>query len=320
LVSGGLIAFLIIKVSPQKIFLHLKDIDPLVLAGAFFVFFASSLLGALQWHILLRAGGIGLNFRQTFKLYFVGLFFNNFLPANVGGDAIKIYDVARGGNDPYQVFAITLLDRVIGITGLSLLALFASVALFFNGGFFNLHVYFAIFLLCVIPFFALATTKSLSGFIRRMLGRISLWGIGGKFNQVFDHLSEFKKLRVLLIKVLALSLLVQSLRIATHVVVAYALNIDVSPSNYIHFFIFIPLLGLIMILPISINGLGVREGTGILLFTQIGFSNEQALLMEFITYFVMVVVSLVGGAFFLKRHIVTGADSGISRNEERMRE
>ena len=56
------------------------------------------------------------------------------------------------------------------------------------------------------------------------------------------------------------------------------------------------------ILPISLNGLGIREGTGVLLFTQIGISKEQALLMELITYVVMVIVSLVGGVFFLVRH------------------
>ena len=141
IVSVGLIVFLVLKISPQRILLSLRDFNPLFLAIAFFVFFTSSLLGALQWNILLKAGGIELSFSRAFRLYFVGLFFNNFLPANVGGDAIKIYDVSRVGNDPYKVLAITLLDRVIGITGLSLLALFASTFLVFDGGLFNIHVY-----------------------------------------------------------------------------------------------------------------------------------------------------------------------------------
>jgi len=59
-----------------------------------------------------------------------------------------------------------------------------------------------------------------------------------------------------------------------------------------------------MVLPISINGLGVREGMGIILFTQIGLLEEQALLVEFITYIIMVVVSLIGGLFFLRRHLI----------------
>jgi hypothetical protein len=58
-----------------------------------------------------------------------------------------------------------------------------------------------------------------------------------------------------------------------------------------------------MSLPISINGLGLREGAGILLFTRIGLSEEEAFLMEFITYIVMVGISLTGGILFLKRQI-----------------
>jgi hypothetical protein len=58
-----------------------------------------------------------------------------------------------------------------------------------------------------------------------------------------------------------------------------------------------------MMLPISINGLGIREGAGILLFTGIGFLEEEAFVMEFITYVVMVGVSLIGGALFLRRQI-----------------
>ena len=71
----------------------------------------------------------------------------------------------------------------------------------------------------------------------------------------------------------------------------------------LHFFVFVPLLGLIMMLPISINGLGLREGAGVLLFTRIGLSEEEAFLMEFLTYVVMVGVSLIGGIVFLRRQI-----------------
>ena len=168
-----------------------------------------------------------------------------------------------------------------------------------------------IFVACVVPVFILATTSTVSKGLRKLIGSIGLWGIGKRFNQVLDHLSEFKRLRSLLLKVILVALIVQSLRILTHMVVADALNIELQPFNVFHFFIFIPLLGLIMILPISINGLGVREGTGILLFTQIGLSSEQALLMEFITYFVMVVVSMIGGIFFITRNIRRNVREGM---------
>ena len=106
-----------------------------------------------------------------------------------------------------------------------------------------------------------------------------------------------------IVNLLLLALVVQFLRVATHVLVGRALGVEMTFGLFLSFYIFIPLLGLVMILPISLNGLGVREGTGILLFTTVGFSDERALLLEFITYVVMVAVSIIGGVLFLQRHL-----------------
>ncbi|UCF06659.1 MAG: flippase-like domain-containing protein [bacterium] len=307
-VSLGLIIFLLIKISPGKLVPHLASLNPLFIAVSLVVFFVSSLLGAVQWYILIRTGGIELSFPRALKLYFVGLFFNNFLPANVGGDAVKIYDVVRVGNDPYQVFAITLLDRIIGITGLCLLAIAASVSLIPIGATENLVVFMLIFIGCIAPVLALILNRRLSRGVRKLFGMIKLWGLGERFNAIFEHLGSFRHLRTLLLRLLLLALVVQFLRVATHIFVGRALGIEVTSWNFVHFYVFIPLLGLIMVLPISINGLGVREGTGILLFTRIGFSEERALLMEFLTYVVMVVVSLIGGIIFLGRHLRRGPE------------
>jgi uncharacterized protein (TIRG00374 family) len=302
-VSLGLIAFLFYKLSPARLLKQIEgvNIDELVVATA--VFFVSVVMGAYQWHRLLRAGGIELRFPTTFRVYFVGIFFNNFLPAGVGGDVVKIYDVTKVGNDPYQVFAITMLDRVIGIAGLCVLALVASLGLLATSGLENLYLYIVIFIGCVAPVLALVLNRRLSRAVRSLLGRIRFWGLGGRFDIVFGHLGGFRRLRLLLAQLTALAMAVQFLRVVTHVLVGRALGISFTPLNWIQFFVFVPLLSLLMILPISINGLGVREGAGILLFTQIGLSKEQALLMELITYAIMVVVSFLGGFYFLRRNM-----------------
>ncbi len=307
-VSLGLILFLLSKIPPGRLMAVLEGASPLELVLAVALFFLSGLLGSYQWHLLLRAGGISLPFPKTFRLYFIGLFFNNFLPANVGGDAVKIYDVSRIGNDPHRVFAITLLDRIIGITGLCLLAVAASVILKGGGRIQNLNIYILIFLGCIAPVVALTLNRRLSGVVKRLFGMITWWGLGGRFHAVFEHLGNFRRLRFLLVKLTLLAVAVQFMRVLTHVAVGGSLGIPLSWETALSFFVFIPLLGLLMVLPISINGLGVREGMGVVLFTQIGLMQEQALLVEFITYVIMVVVSLLGGLFFLRRHLGGGGD------------
>ena len=122
-VSTALMAYLINKISIGE-FVHLvAAIDPGVFAAGVGCFFISNLMGAYQWHQLLGASGVSLTFKQTFRFYFVGLFFNNFLPANVGGDAWKIVDLGRQERRALGVFCATLLDRLIGLGSLAFLAL-----------------------------------------------------------------------------------------------------------------------------------------------------------------------------------------------------
>ncbi|MBN1164672.1 MAG: flippase-like domain-containing protein [Candidatus Krumholzibacteriota bacterium] len=303
LVSLGLIAYLLIRIQPSRLLTYLENIDIAWCCAALGIFLLSSLLGAVQWFALLRAGGVSLTLPKTLQLYFVGLFFNNFLPSNVGGDTVKILDVVRDGNDPHRVFAITLLDRIFGLIGLCVLALVAFVIILPAGKTENLGVYMAIFTGCVLPVMVLVFSRRLSRAVKSVFSRIKIWGLGNRLEQVLGHLGSLRHLRSLMIKVALLTLMIQFLRVATHVLVGRALKIEITSWTLVHFYVFVPLLGLIMILPISINGLGIREGTGILLFTRLGMREEEAMLMEFITYVVMVVVSLTGGFIFLFRQL-----------------
>jgi hypothetical protein len=91
------------------------------------------------------------------------------------------------------------------------------------------------------------------------------------------------------------------MRVLTHVLVGMAIGIPMTPLTVAQFFVFIPLLSLAMIPPITINGLGIREGLGILLFAEAGIVRTDAFVLEFATYIISVVVSLLGFVFFLAR-------------------
>ncbi len=214
---------------------------------------------------------------------------------------MKIFDVVRTGYDPNKVFAVTLLDRVFGITGLCLLALAASVILYAGDPESRNWLYILVFLSCVVPVLLLTLNRKISRAVRSILGKIGLWGLGGRIDRVLTHLGSLRNLRSMSGRLILLTLLIQSLRIATHICVGRSLGLEIGGWASIYFFVFVPLLGLIMTLPVSINGLGVREGAGVVLFMQIGIGEELAVLMEFITYVVQLAVSLVGGVFFITR-------------------
>lgn len=300
-VSTALMIFLLKKVSIGELMRLISTIDARVFLAGIGCFFLSNLLGAYQWHQLLGASGVVLRFSQTFRFYFVGLFFNNFLPANIGGDAVKVYDVTRIGSSVYQVIAVTLLDRLLGIFSLCLLASAATVYLAKTGGDGPYGIYLVVFVTCMIPALGFYFVKPLGNLLRKVAASIRPLSLDTRISSVLDYLGEFKGRKPLVFRLVGLSLVIQVLRVSTHVLIGLSLGITLSFTVVAQFFVFVPLLGLAMIPPITINGLGIREGLGILLFANAGLGQADAFTMEFLTYVVSVFVSLIGLLFFLTR-------------------
>ena len=300
-VSVALLAFLMSKISLDEALESLRHMNLAVMAAAISIFFVSNALGAIQWFRLLRASGVSIPFIRAFRFYFVGLFFNNFLPANIGGDAMKVYDVTRIGSSVYQVIAVTLLDRLIGIFSLCLLAVGAVIYLMVKAPIDSLGLYLLIFLGCMTPVAAFYFIEPLSKLLRAIVARLRPLSMDQRFTSILDYLGEFKTRKRTILRLILLSLVIQSLRTLTHVTVGLALGIELTPTLLALFFVFVPLLSLAMIPPITINGLGIREGLGIVLFAQAGIASTDAFTLEFLTYLVSVSVSLLGMGFFLSR-------------------
>jgi uncharacterized protein (TIRG00374 family) len=311
-VSAALMAFLLRKISLPDLERLIRTMDPALLTGAVAVFVVSNVAGWLQWHILLSASGIRAEHSRTFGFYNVGLFFNNFLPANIGGDAVKVYDVTRLGAGVYQVIAVTLLDRLLGVFSLCLLAIVADLILIPRTHL-PYEYYLILFAACMLPAIGFYFVRPLGNAFRRAVLRVRPLAIDRRVTSVLDHLSPFKGRRALVARLVAFSVLIQALRVLTHVLVGMAMGIDVDSMVLCQFFVFVPILSLAMIPPITINGLGIREGLGILLFAQAGIGRTDAFAMEFITYIISVAASLLGLAFFLARRAEGAAGTGAFR-------
>jgi uncharacterized protein (TIRG00374 family) len=300
-VSASLMAFLFHKVPAHEIMALVRRADRRLLAGATVLFMLSNVAGWLQWHVLLRSGGVNLPAGRTFRFYFIGLFFNNFLPANIGGDAVKVYDLAREGESAYHVIAVTLLDRLLGVFSLCVLAVVAELLLVGRHGGMHHVLYLGVFIACMVPALGFYFYRPLGNWLRRSVLRLSALSINARATAIIDHLSPFRGRRGLVTRLVLLSVVIQAMRVVTHVMVGMAIGIAMTPLTVAQFFVFIPLLSLAMIPPITINGLGIREGLGILLFAEAGIVQTDAFVLEFATYIISVVVSLLGFVFFLAR-------------------
>ena len=104
-----------------------------------------------------------------------------------------------------------------------------------------------------------------------------------------------------LVLLFAVATVTQLARVGVHVLVAAALGVRV-PVHY--FFLFVPLVAVLVSLPVSFNGIGVRESAGVVLFGLVGVDRAHAFSLQFMTYLVAVSVSLIGGIVVLLRRPV----------------
>lgn len=298
LLSLALLGILLARIPAHEVMATLRAADVRWLAAAAGLLLVSNLLGSFQWSRLMRAVEIRIPFWKVAAYYHVGLFFNNFLPAGVGMDIARVLDASRYGRPKAVALSSVLMDRLVGTVALAGLALVTTLPAINR---FHLSLVY----LSLVGFFALSMTMVWAVFhpatlpnVERGLSRVGLGSLKPHLEELASSLAGYRDRRAAIARLLSVALLVQMARIGVHVLVARALGLEI-PLTY--FFLFVPLVAVIVSLPISLNGIGLREGAGVLLFGLVGVDRMHAFSLQFTTYLVAVAVSMIGGVVFLAR-------------------
>ena len=298
LLSFALFAYVVAKVSPGDIWATLRPAQPLVLAAAALLFLVSNLLGSWLWARLLRAQGVSIPYRKAASYYFVGLFFNNFLPSNIGGDIARISEASKHADDLGPVFSATLMDRLLGFLAISLVAVLASFATLDRFDLYAIYLAIAVAFALALALFASIFHRGLLEFVEWPFRALGARTVAERISGIMDDLHGYKSHAGTLVLTFAATTLVQICRILVHYLVGLAIGVRVAVGYY---FLFVPVLGALVSLPISLNGLGIREGAGVVLFRMAGMTGEQAFTVPFLTYLISVLISLLGGLIFVSR-------------------
>lgn len=296
IVSGGLIWFLMSRLSLAEVRDAMTEPHWGWLLAALAVYGLSAVAGAQQWAWILRAAGIEAPAREIRRLYFIGLFFNNFLPANIGGDAYKIIDLGRREHRPLGVFCATLMDRLIGLSALTALAVLVMVGISLT------EIPLPATALLMIPVLvllftvlALLLSRRLGSRLPGLIRRLGLAKVADQVARVTDEFGRYRHQVRFLNGIFAFSMMVQLLRMATHLLVALGLGYVLSGAQMVQLLVLIPMLAISLTLPVTINGIGLRESVSAELLIAAGLSAPHAVAMEVAAYLVQVVFSLQGG-------------------------
>jgi uncharacterized protein (TIRG00374 family) len=307
-ISAGLTALLLKRIGPDTILASLEHVRWIWIVSALGLFTASCFLGSLQWWMLLKAGGVRIAFRQTLHFYYVGLFFNNFFISNLGGDVFRMVDIQRYSNDGTAAVSTVFLDRVMGLLLMSGLAVLASPFLLIRqtADFKFFPLLSMLIAGWTLVLLALFSKRFVRPFVW-LVTRITPEKLHLKGRAIYQQIYDFGRQRSFFIRVLLISLCVQSARIFTHYLLGRSLGLDVSP---LYFFLFIPIVAIMASLPVSIGGLGMREQSAVILFGTVGMAAQDATVMAFLSYLVAIITSIPGGLLFIVRNkIQSGVES-----------
>jgi glycosyltransferase 2 family protein len=267
----------------------------LFLTGAAAATLAGIVLSTLRWQTVLIALGQPTRWRRLLSHYLAGQFVSNVLPTTIGGDVLRVSRLARDSGESPASFASVVLER---LTGWLVLPVITFIGFLVNPGLTHLGtatqvaIALAAATLCglVLLLVAVASTR----FARRFDGRAGWRRFASAVHLGLDRLRRHPgaALSVLVVGFAYQLVLVLAALLAAK---AVGMGADVGPTALLAFF---PAVAIAQVVPLSISGLGVREGAFVLFLTPLGVATEQAIALGLLLYLLNVAVSLLGAPAF----------------------
>jgi len=295
------IILLVILFKLNKIDIHtlindVKGADKFLLAVGFIIYFSVYLLGFLRWQMLLKAAEMAIPSKKLISSFCGGIFFSIFLPSTIGGDLVRTADLAGHTKKTKEVIASVFLDRLSGYTGLVFVILPAILLgrnLVLDKVVFS--SVFAIIILLIVILLVLFN-NFIYYKITKFLTAPGAGKIKEKLKDMHREIHIFRNHKRMIIYNLALSFLIQLIGPVSIYFIGLSLGIKIS---LIYFFIFIPIIGAITLLPIAIGGLGLREGLFVVYFAKAGVIKQLALVMSLLSFSFVVFYAAIGGLIYV---------------------
>lgn len=252
-------------------------------------------VGAFRWkQLLVYKGTEDVSVGYLVNLYFIGAFFNNFMPTSVGGDVYKMYQLGKKIGDTAKGFSSTFMERFTGIVALVVVSYVGLVrtlpfwvdllpslykenaALVFL---FKLFLFTGFWIAAGVGFFSLSLLAKKISFFRK----------------IYDALLVYKNEHKVVFIAFLTSFIVQLLSIFTQYFIFMALGVQI-PLFYA-FFVF-PVITLAGFFIPSLNGLGVQDALYISFMGMVGVSESLAVSASVLYHLSRLLVSLIGGVLY----------------------
>ncbi len=295
-VSVCLLVFLISKIDFAEVVPVIKQMNLMYAPLIILLLVLNYVVSSIRWeNLLIFEHGKDVTVFYLTKLYFIGAFFNNFMPTSIGGDVYKIFKLGKKINSQANAFSATFMERFTGVLALVLISYIGLIQTWdFWLSFFPQAVLANTLLLIFIKIgiFAGFWVGIAGGFVALNYGAKKIKGV----KKIFDSLLLYRGKNAVLLNAFGTSFIVQLIAITTQYFIFKSLGVDL-PILY-SLFVF-PIITLASFFIPSLNGIGVQDFLYVQLFAVVGVPAIVAISASLLYHFFRLVVSLAGGVFYV---------------------
>jgi uncharacterized protein (TIRG00374 family) len=298
-VSTVLLVILFRRADVPTMLARFRQMDPWWTAAALGVYGLMLAVSAWRWRLLLRIQTIEVGLGTLTRSFLVATFFNNFLPSNIGGDVVRVADTAPFAGSKTLATTVVLIDRILGLIALLVLAAGASalawrLGLPLDG---MQYVWLALVVFTLGLIFFLRNPDKLAKTVRTVLAD-RLMAVQTRIQNLVGAIARFAQAPTGLWYAFGGALVVQALLILFYVCTARSLAV---PFPLLAASVIVPISLAVQMVPVSINGFGVREAVFAFFFASLGLNVSSALTLSLGSAALIMLFSLSGGAVFLMR-------------------
>jgi hypothetical protein len=250
----------------------------------------------IRWDMLLKASGVSVPVKTLLKSFGGGLFFNVFLPSTIGGDVVKTFDLAAHTSKAKEVTSTVFLDRLSGYVALVIVVVGACIF-----GWRYVEDRTVLYSIALITFVLICVllvlfNRFVYNFVNGLLYSPTAGRVRTAIQEVHEEMHNLGKKKKMLFLNLCLSLIVQLVGPLSTYFICRSLGYDI---DFMYFLIFLPIIGAITLLPISIGGLGLRDASTVYFFAKAGLPRDVAFAMSLIGFFILVIIAAAGGLYYV---------------------
>lgn len=294
LVSAALIYVIIRMLDFRELGLVFGRANWSLVGLGFALFLLAQGLRTMRWHLLIVCQKCEVPFLTTLNAMFVGLFFNMFLPAELGGDVVRGLWLDKAVGSRSATFASVLADRIMGMLTMALLAGWAIIT---GSQHTTPTTTMLVVGLCValLVFTAAAASERVARFLAGLPIFPRRLNVGERLLRFSEALRVYRGRPRAVAWALFWSLLFQAAVYESYWVLARGLGLEAPMWS---FFAFIPLITIITMVPASLNGIGAREVGYAYFFKEVALNTNEAVALSVASYAFLVAASLIGGLVY----------------------